>query len=105
MKEVTNLQTKTLIKNKTENKQTWSELYNTLEELLDRRHALLEQVREFNRLDTALKDYFSGINACNIGTYKVSGREVEEETLYIPTRIRNKYLRKNKKWEVEISKI
>jgi len=105
MKDVKNSQTKTLIKNKTPNNHTLSELYSTLEELLDRRHALLEQVREFNQIDTALKDYFSGIDNCSIGTYKVSGREVEEETLYIPTRIRNKYLRKNKKWEVEISKI
>lgn len=105
MKEVKNLQTNALIKNKTNNKQTWAELYNTLEELLDRRNALLTQVQEFNQIDLALKNYFSGINKCNIGTYKVSGREVEEETLYIPARIKNKYLRKNKKWEVEISKI
>ena len=105
MKEVKNLQTHTLIKNKTQEQPTWAELYNTLEELLDRRHALLAQVQEFNQIDLALKNYFSGINACDIGTYKVRGREIEEETLYIPARIKNKYLRKNKKWEVEISKI
>lgn len=105
MKEVKNLQTNALIKNKTNNQQTWAELYNTLEELLDRRHALLAQVQEFNQIDLALKNYFSGINNCNIGTYKVSGHEVEEETLYVPARIKNKYLRKNKKWEVEIAKI
>ena len=105
MKEVKNLRTNTLIKNKSPNKQTWAELYNTLEELLDRRHALLAQVHEFNQIDLALKNYFSGIDTCNIGTYKVSAHEVEEETLYIPTHIKNKYLRKNKKWEVEISKI
>lgn len=105
MKEAKNMQTNTLIKNKAPHQQTWAELYNTLEELLDRRHALLAQVQEFNQIDLALKNYFSGIDTCNIGTYKVISREVEEETLYIPARIKNKYLRKNKKWEVDISKI
>jgi len=105
MKEAKNMQTNTFIKNKVPHQQTWAELYNTLEELLDRRHALLAQVQEFNQIDLALKNYFSGIDTCNIGTYKVKSREVEEETLYIPTRIKNKYLRKNKKWEVDISKI
>ncbi len=105
MKEVRNLHTNNLISNKAQNQETWAELYNTLQELLDRRHALLAQVQEFKQIDLALKNYFSGINTCSIGTYKVSGHEVEEETLYLPAHIKNKYLRKNKKWEIEISKI
>ena len=105
MKEAKNLQTNTLIKNKTPNQQTWAELYGTLQELLDRRQALLLQVEEFRQLDNALKNYFSGVALCHIGAYKVKGYEVEEETLHIPNRLKNKYLRRNKKWEVEISKI
>lgn len=105
MKEVKNLQTNTLIKNKTQGQETWADLYNTLQELLDRRQALLEQVQEFNQIDLALKNYFSGITNCHIGTYQVNRREVEEETLYLPASIKNKYLRRNKKWEIEISKI
>jgi len=105
MKEEKNLQTNTLIKNKTTHQQTWAELYGTLQDLLDRRQALLLQVEEFRQLDDALKNYFSGVALCHIGAYKVSGHEVEEETLHLPSHLKNKYLRRNKKWEVEISKI
>ncbi len=95
----------TNITNETSNQQTWAELYTTLQELLDRRQALIPQVQEFNQLDNALKNYFSGVALCHIGSYKVSGREIEEESFHLPNRLKNKYLRRNKKWEVEISKI
>ena len=105
MKEAKNLQINTLIKNKSQKQPTWAELYGTLQDLLDRRQALLLQVEEFNQLDNALKNYFSGVTLCHIGAYKVSGHEVEEETFHLPNRLKNKYLHRNKKWEVEISKI
>lgn len=104
MKEVTKTKSNTLIKNKTQ-QQTWAELYTTLQELLDRRQELLLQVQEFNQLDNALKNYFFGIPLCHIGSYQVSGHEVEEESFHLPNHLKNKYLRRNKKWEVEISKI
>ena len=94
-----------IISNNKQYKQTWAELYTTLQELLDRRQALLQQVEEFKQLDNALKNYFSGVSVCHIGPYKVKGREVEEENCCLPTRLKNKYTYRNKKWEVEISKI
>ena len=103
--EAKNLQKDTLLKNKKQSGQTWAELYKTLQELLDKRQELLAQVQEFKQLDDALKNYFSGVNICHIGSYKVSGHEVEEETFHLPARLKNKYLHRNKKWEVEISKI
>ena len=103
MKEVKQ-QSTTIITNK-QYKPTWAELYKTLRELLDRRQALLEPVREFQEIDDALKDYFSGVTICNIGPYKVCGHEVVEESLNLPLRLKNKYLHRNKKWKVEISKI
>ncbi len=103
MKEVKQ-QSKTIITNK-QYHQTWAELYKTLQELLDRRQALLEQVQEFKQIDDALKNYFSGVSICHIGPYKVRGHEVEEESFNLPLRIKNKYLHRNKKWEVEISKV
>lgn len=103
MKEVKQ-QSKTIITNKQYNP-TWAELYKTLQELLDRRQALLEPVREFQQIDEALKNYFSGVSICHIGPYKVRGHEVEEESFNLPIRLRSKYLHRDKKWEVEISKI
>ena len=103
MKEVKQ-QSKTIITNKQYN-QTWAELYKTLQELLDRRQALLEHVKEFQQIDEALKNYFSGVTICHIGPYKVHGHEVEEETFTLPNRIKNKYSHRDKKWKVEISKI
>lgn len=97
-------QSKTIITNKQYNP-TWAELYKTLKELLDRRQALLEPVREFQQIDDALKNYFSGVSICHIGPYKVRGHEVEEESFNLPIRLKSKYLHRNKKWEVEISKI
>ncbi len=97
-------ETKTIISNKKYN-QTWAELYTTLQELLDRRQALLKQVEEFKKIDSALKNYFSGVNVCHIGSYKVQGYEIEEESCHLPLHVKNKYTHRNKKWEVEISKI
>ena len=104
MKEVKH-QSKRIITNDKKYNPTWAELYKTLQELLDRRQALLEQVQEFKQIDEALKDYFSGVTICHIGPYKVSGCEVEEEILTLPLHLKNKYLHRNKKWKVEISKI
>jgi len=104
MKEV-KPQAEILISNKKQETPTWAELYKTLQELLDRRQALLEQVQEFKQIDEALNDYFSGVTNCNIGPYKVHGREVEEESFTLPLRLKNKYLHRDKKWKVEISKI
>ena len=108
MKE-TKQQENTLIKGKmqnitSQNTTTWAELYQTLQELLDRRQALLKQVQEFRKLDDALKSYFSGVKICHIGPYKVLGHEVEEETFNLPHHIKSKYSHRDKKWEVEISK-
>ncbi|MBQ2312860.1 MAG: hypothetical protein II183_01715 [Elusimicrobiaceae bacterium] len=103
MKEVKH-QVKTIITNKQYNP-TWAELYKTLQELLDRRQILLEQVREFQQIDEALNNYFSGVTVCHIGPYKVCGYEVEEESFNLPIRLKNKYLHRDKKWKVEISKI
>ncbi len=97
-------ETKIIISNK-KYQQTWAELYTTLQDLLDRRHALLKQVEEFKKIDSALKNYFSGISVCHIGQYKVESHEVEEENCYIPISLKNKYTYRNKKWTVEISKI
>ena len=104
MKEV-KPQSKTIITNNKQYTPTWAELYKTLQELLDKRQALLERVKEFNQIDEALKDYFSGVTICHIGPYKVSGHEVEEEIVTLPLHLKNKYLHRNKKWKVEISKI
>lgn len=104
MKEVKQ-QSKTIITNNKQYNPTWAELYKTLQELLDRRQALLEQVQEFKQIDEALKSYFSGVSICHIGQYKVRGHEVEEESFTLPLRLKNKYLHRNKKWKVEISKI
>ena len=98
-------QSKTIITNNKQYNPTWAELYKTLKELLDRRQALLEQVKEFEQIDNALKDYFSGVTICNIGPYKVSGYEVEEESFTLPIHLKNKYLHRDKKWRIEISKI
>ena len=103
MKEVKQ-QSKTIITNK-QYTPTWAELYKTLQELLDRRQALLEQVQEFQQIDEVLKNYFSGVSICHIGPYKVRGHEVEEESFNLPIRLKNKYLHRDKKWKVEISKI
>jgi len=103
MKEVK--QQSNIIVNNKQYTPTWAELSKTLQELLDRRQALLEKVQEFQQIDEALKNYFSGVTICNIGPYKVQGHEVEEETFTLPNRIKNKYLHRNKKWKVEISKI
>ena len=98
-------QAKTIITSNKQYNPTWVELYKTLQELLDRRQALLEQVQEFKQIDEALKNYFSGVSICNIGPYKVRGHEVEEESFTLPLRLKNKYLHRDKKWKVEISKI
>ncbi len=103
MKEVKQ-EPKIFIENKQYN-QTWAELYKTLQDLLDRRQALLEQVQEFKQIDDALKNYFSGVSVCHIGPYKVHGQEVEEESFTLPNKLKNKYLHRDKKWKVEISKI
>ena len=104
MKEVKQ-QAKIIISNNKQYNPTWAELYKTLKELLDRRQALLEQVQEFKQIDEALKNYFSGVTICHIGPYKVHGHEVEEESFNLPLHLKNKYLHRDKKWKVEISKI
>ena len=104
MKEVKQ-QAKTIITNNKQYTPTWAELYKTLKELLDRRQALLEPVQEFNQIDDALKNYFSGVRVCHIGPYKVNGHEVEEENIILPLHLKSKYLHRDKKWKVEISKI
>ena len=61
MKGVKDIQKQTkIITNDKKYNQSWAELYKTLQELLDRRQALLKQVEEFKVLDNALKNYFSG---------------------------------------------
>ena len=102
MKEV---KSKTIITNNKKYNPTWAELYKTLQELLDRRQTLLEQVQEFQQIDEALKNYFSGVTSCHIGPYKIRGHEVEEENFILPLHLKNKYLHRDKKWKVEISKI
>ena len=94
-----------IISNNRPYRETWAELYTTLQELLDRRQALLQQVEEFKQIDNALKNYFSGVSICHIGPYKVQSHEVKEETYCLPHHIRNKYTFHNRKWEIEISKI
>ena len=106
MKGVKDIQKQTkIITNDKKYNQSWAELYKTLQELLDRRQALLKQVEEFKVLDNALKNYFSGVNICHIGAYKVQSHEVKEEIYHLPLHLKNKYTFHNKKWEVEISKI
>ena len=102
MKEV---KSKTIITNNKKYNPTWAELYKTLQELLDRRQALLEQVEEFQQIDETLKNYFSGVTLCEIGPYKVCGHEIEKESFILPLHLKNKYLHRDKKWEVEISRI
>ncbi len=98
-------QATTIITNNKQYNPTWAELYKTLKELLDRRQVLLEQVQEFKQIDEALKNYFSGVTICHIGPYKVCGHEVEEERFTLPLHLKNKYLHRDKKWKVEISRI
>lgn len=83
----------------------WADLYNILYELLERREYLQPLAREFEQIDKALKDYFVGTPTCAIGGYQVSGDLVEEENFCIPEHLKNKYLRRDKKWHVEIRKI
>ncbi len=65
---------------------SWASLYSILKELLDRREELLPMVCEYDAIDSALKNYFTGVPSCRLGQYEVSG------------------CLKDKRWQVEIRK-
>lgn len=69
------------------NQNNWASLYKILKELLDRRQALLPFVKEFDTIDAALQNYFTGVPDCRVGDYQVYGHQ-----------------KKDKRWQVEIRK-
>lgn len=83
---------------------SWAELYNILSDLLERRNNLLPLVKEFNLVDKALKQYFTGVKECSIGDFKIKGKYSEEQTYNLPDSVKNKYQVKTKKWVVNIEK-
>ncbi|MGB2579034.1 hypothetical protein AAIR98_000953 [Elusimicrobium simillimum] len=50
-----------------------ADLYFFIHELLKRREALLPKVKEFQDIDSALKEYFTGVPSFVIGNYSIKG--------------------------------
>lgn len=84
---------------------SWAELYAILSDLLKRRNELLPLVKEFNLIDKALKQYFVGVKECSIGDFKIIGKCEEEQSFNLPSALKRKYIKKTKKWVVNIEKI
>ena len=83
---------------------SWAELYNILSDLLTRRSDLLPLVKEFNLIDKALKQYFSGVKECCIGPFKIKGKYEENQIYNLPASLRQKYATNTKQWVVDIEK-
>lgn len=86
-------------------KNSWAELYQILSDLLKRRDDLLPLIQEFNLIDKALKQYFTGVKECCIANFKIKGKCEEEQIYNLPSSLKNKYITKVKKWVVDIEKI
>ena len=83
----------------------WSELYTILHALLERRHYLQPFVKEYCFIDDALNQYFARADILKIGPYLIKGFCKEEESLAaLPPAVKARYLKKEKKWAVEIIK-
>lgn len=80
------------------------ELYEILHKLLDRRYYLMPFVQEFNYIDSTLTSYFKEIKILRIGDYEIRSRPKESFSLSLPSALKAKYLKKNKKQTVEIKK-
>ena len=82
----------------------WAELYGILLDLLKRRRDLLPLVKEFNLIDKALKQYFTGVKECCIGEFKIKGKYQEKQIYNLPSALKRKYVSKIKEWVVDIDK-
>lgn len=80
-------------------------LYKVMLELLERREKLEPLAKEFAQLDSALKRYFCGVPDFRIGGYQIKGFYCESPALKIPEKIKNKYIKKERTWIVNINKI
>lgn len=80
-------------------------LYKVMLELLQRWETLAPMAKEFAVLDKALKKYFYGVPDFRIGKYQVKGFYCDSSKLRIPEKVKNKYLRKEREWIVNINKI
>lgn len=83
---------------------SWAELYGILLDLLKRRSDLLSLVKEFNLIDKALKQYFTGVKECSIGEFKIRGKYQEKQVYNLPSALKQKYGSKIKEWVVDIDK-
>ena len=84
---------------------SWAELYGILSDLLKRRSYLLPLAKEFNLIDNALKQYFTGVKECSIEGFKIKGKCEEGKTYNLPYKIKQKYATKTKKWVVNIEEM
>ena len=82
-----------------------SGLYKILLELLDRREQLAPMAKEYALLDKTLKRYFYGVPDFRIGQYRIQGFFYDGVKLEIPSKIKNKYLKKSQMWTVNIDKV
>ena len=80
-------------------------LYKVMLELLDRRERLEPLAKEFALLDSTLKRYFRGVPDFRIGKYQIKGFYCDSSTLKLPEKIKNKYVKKERIWIVNINKI
>ncbi len=87
---------------KLSNKGSWAELYGILSDLLTRRSDLLPFVKEFNLIDKALKQYFTGVKECSIGNFKVKGKCENVQIYKLPVSLRKKYATTTKQWIIDI---
>ena len=83
---------------------SWAELYGILSDLLTRRNDLLPFVKEFNLIDKALKQYFTGVKECCIGNFKIKGKCENIQTYKLPASLKNKYAITTKQWVIDIEK-
>ncbi|MDR0952852.1 MAG: hypothetical protein LBM71_01495 [Elusimicrobiota bacterium] len=86
-------------------KDAWQELYQILHTLLERRCYLQPFVKEFDYIDKTLNQYFNGVPFVRIGDYEVKSFCCEASLLELPQNIKAKYLKKEKRWVVEIKKL
>ncbi|MBQ4493762.1 MAG: hypothetical protein II972_04100 [Elusimicrobiaceae bacterium] len=84
---------------------SWAELYGLLSDLLNRRNDLLPLIKEFELIDKALKEYFAGVKECSIDKFKIRGRCEDIQIYNLPSKIKQKYATKTKKWVINIEKI